>query len=685
MSADTKIVWTRFTSASATSKKELQHAWRELGEHIRNSGPYPAKSLCPWIKLATFGEARTNKASLRSNDNVLQLSGVEGDYDDEQIQPEEAIKRLERAGIRAMVYTSPSHTPEKPRWRVLAPLSSQHPKHTRSSLLARINGALGGILTSESFTLSQSYYYGRVQGQTEYLVLYTFDDPEDGECVDLLDELDQIAIVAQPVGMQEDGERIAAHDLASVVNQLGRKLRTKDGRRELLKRYIGDRSRRGLNSDELSVLVKDACNRYFDASDPVDWSNINEIICAFTNNDQLERKAIEYTIGEFVNNSTQAKAEQAEQFKLKPSIVNFQHLKPVKWALQGFVAAGEIVMWAGQPGVGKSTVFASLALVIAGFGPAIGSDIANDRPRKVIIVSEHAGQYERLFFGAINRFNLDPSEVTEKIILYDAVRLKTIEIEREIDQLINEHAAAEPPLILLDTASSSFDLADENSNAEVGAMISKIKAPVMRSGCSLWIISHAAKALGREDSEITPRGASAYIGDVHGTGSVFRDVNFPDSVFIKSLKNRSERQFNEIELKTEVDWHQTIDERGITQEIGIRVGIPFQSGDSQRKDAAHHAKEEARAADQMAGELIARASMVKAVQDALRSGERLTRTGLANKIRGKKTANLDRIAKLIEDGRLLEVEIPERQRSHHNVKSYLSVPERQERAGTDAA
>lgn len=583
------ITWTRFLDKGAANAREVQHEWRELIEHLQHAGPYAAKAVCPWIKLARFGLARSGKGALRHDGNLIEITGVEGDYDGEQMQPEEAVAMLERANLRAVVYTSPSHRPEAPRWRVLAPLSTVHQPSDRTRLLARVNGALGGVLTGESFTLSQSYYYGRVAGQADYRVLVTFDDPDEGYCVDTADELDAVAVAKAPRDHIAEGCG-ALHVVAARVEQLGRRLRTGDGRRDLLKSYIGDKSNRGLSADEVRTLVDDVVSRFFDSSDPIDWSNINGLISDITSTDAAERAKVHATVGAFVERAvavSQSGAQPASQpLKLRRSVVDFSTLKAVRWVLNGFVAAGEVVVWAGQPGVGKTTTFAAVALLVAGWGAEIGSDIENDRPRRVVIVSEHAAQYERLFFGFIARYGLDEAAVMESIVLFDAARLKPAEVEREVLALIDQVGGDEPPLVVLDTASAMFDVTDENNNAEVGSMLAALKQPVIATGAPLWIISHAAKALGREDAEITPRGASAYIGDVHGTGSVFRDKHFPDSTFIRSLKNRNEREYLEIEVRTEVSWYEVADDRGVIQRLGIRTGVPMKATDTRAQAAA---------------------------------------------------------------------------------------------------
>ena len=85
-----------------------------------------SKANLPHIKLGRFG--RTTKKSpsgrsFRCNDNHEAITGIEGDYDDGEINPADAAQRLAEAGVAALIVTSPSHgVGEKGhRWHVLCP------------------------------------------------------------------------------------------------------------------------------------------------------------------------------------------------------------------------------------------------------------------------------------------------------------------------------------------------------------------------------------------------------------------------------------------------------------------------------------------------------------------------------------------------------------------------------------
>jgi hypothetical protein len=148
-----------------------------------------AKDDLQWLKLAWFGNRPSDKNCLRNNANMDALSGAVGEHDKSTMTFDEAISRLRAARVTALVYTSPSHTEAKPRWRVVAPTSKRCSPDLHRGLMARINGILGGVLSLESFTLSQSYYFGKIDGAPDHRIEMTF-----GECIDLRDDLDETAI-----------------------------------------------------------------------------------------------------------------------------------------------------------------------------------------------------------------------------------------------------------------------------------------------------------------------------------------------------------------------------------------------------------------------------------------------------------------------------------------------------------
>lgn len=187
---DFQISYTIFPGTSAQSKKDVNdEQWSAFVARIKEPTTFPSKSACPLVSLSEFGTQRTptwtdgegkpHGNSLRHADNVLRCSGGEFDYDNKAfvgtpaISFDEAITLLQAVNVRAMLYTTPSYNPDAPRWRVLLPFSEACLPQLRAEYVARANRILKGLGARESFTLSQTFYVGRVEG-VEYRTAETF-------------------------------------------------------------------------------------------------------------------------------------------------------------------------------------------------------------------------------------------------------------------------------------------------------------------------------------------------------------------------------------------------------------------------------------------------------------------------------------------------------------------------------
>jgi len=255
---------TFFANYAAATKREEMHTLQSLAGPI-NAVTAAQKANLPWLKLAAFGGARTDKGSLRNDANVLAISGVEADYDGERIPFEEAKAKLEQQGIAAIVYTSPSHTEDTPRWRVLCPLSQEMPPQSRTKLLGRLNGLFSGIFSGESWTLSQSYYYGSVNHNPSHQVAVI-----DGTPIDLHDDLDVTWMSKPDTGTKTtaNGERVAGPmDDAALLAQIT----TGTSYHEATVRLLGRWARDGVPLMEARERLLDAFDAVFPADRDARW------------------------------------------------------------------------------------------------------------------------------------------------------------------------------------------------------------------------------------------------------------------------------------------------------------------------------------------------------------------------------------------------------------------------------
>ena len=157
---------TVFDDVGAHTKKEIPWSLDIVDPDVT----WLSKESCPLLKLAVFGDQSTDRGSLRSNKNVVAITGAEGDYDGESFAIEDAVALFEQSGIEGVFYTSASHTPENPRWRILLPFSKQYTgtqsemKAWREAALKKAESIIGMQFEPESYVLSQSYYIGPVKG-----------------------------------------------------------------------------------------------------------------------------------------------------------------------------------------------------------------------------------------------------------------------------------------------------------------------------------------------------------------------------------------------------------------------------------------------------------------------------------------------------------------------------------------
>jgi hypothetical protein len=117
-----KVTFTGFIEQTATDKCEDRVTLDELARMI--AAPMAAdESQLPGLELGRFGDQRSGKGCLCHKRNLRAITGTECDYDGKidggKTSFDDAVERLRRAGIEAIVYTSPSNTAAAPRWCVL--------------------------------------------------------------------------------------------------------------------------------------------------------------------------------------------------------------------------------------------------------------------------------------------------------------------------------------------------------------------------------------------------------------------------------------------------------------------------------------------------------------------------------------------------------------------------------------
>jgi hypothetical protein len=164
---------TLFPNLSASKKY-----YRKLSiESISEPKLWPDKKSMPLLAMAAFGEDKTERNSYRFDANVTESYGNALDYDNNDgldFSFHKAMGILNEYDIVARGYTSPSHTEEHPRWRLLIPYSkpykgtTEEMKRHHMAGVKAIEELLGVTFAPESSRLSQSYYIGQAATADSY-------------------------------------------------------------------------------------------------------------------------------------------------------------------------------------------------------------------------------------------------------------------------------------------------------------------------------------------------------------------------------------------------------------------------------------------------------------------------------------------------------------------------------------
>jgi hypothetical protein len=192
------ITYTLFPDVSPVTKTERADIpWEVLVENIRKAPTYISKSACPLISIGEYGDVRTEKDCLRHAANVRRIFGIRdrlrrrADADRGSCWCTAGREHLFSALHLTFSYGA-APTVARHYYRSL----SRRLPDKRREYVGRANRILGGVATRESFTLSQSFYLGRVRG-AEYIVIDT-----QGRYIDVASDIEPLYFA----GGSNDGE-----------------------------------------------------------------------------------------------------------------------------------------------------------------------------------------------------------------------------------------------------------------------------------------------------------------------------------------------------------------------------------------------------------------------------------------------------------------------------------------------
>lgn len=176
------VIYTTFNSLQSQTGTQTSTEWGGFCRFIQDVPAYQDKSAQPLIKLGIYqNDSRAGGSELQ------QIYGLELDYDDGAISPEQAADTLQNAGITGIVCSTYTSTPQYPKWRVFLPLSKPYAAKFRAALVGAVDVILGHVIAPESYTDKQIFFVGRSPGAGYNTIQTT------GAALDTLPDLQQLA------------------------------------------------------------------------------------------------------------------------------------------------------------------------------------------------------------------------------------------------------------------------------------------------------------------------------------------------------------------------------------------------------------------------------------------------------------------------------------------------------------
>lgn len=541
---DPLITYTVFPNVQAREKKEYADAaWADVVRMIANPVGHMSKQSCPLLSLCEYGDLVSDGGGLRHAANVKRVYGIEVDYDGEEVTPEEGLLRLQSAGLVALIYTSASYTEGAPRWRALLPLSEPAVPAQRAVYVARANFALGGIASRESFTLSQSFYFGAVRGAK-----YKWFESH-GRCVDQAVDLALVYHQAQGTDPKTGRDTRSNQQLIEAFAR-------GEGRYEAMLKLSSRWAARGMDYDDVVTALTELLDSSGSSlnADGVDLRSRIEPMAAsavrkfggtmpdvrlnvvpeppkdMPEVDIRSYENLPEAQGMEIAYEPDAAVAQTERQADGPVVATFwqpvdpKSIPPREW-LYGFHYMRRMVnMTAGAGGGGKSSV-----VMVEAISMAIGRDLLLGKwqlPTGPLRVWIHNGEdpldeINRRLAAICLHYEVDPREVAKNLLVTSGRDTRIIvaeEVEREFilrphvtEQVIQEIQDKGISVLILDPFVSTHAV-QENNNPLMEKVLWEWRHVADRTGCSVEIVHHFRKGNGNEVSADDVRGATAIIG-----------------------------------------------------------------------------------------------------------------------------------------------------------------------------
>jgi hypothetical protein len=205
----------------------------------------------------------------------------------------------------------------------------------------------------------------------------------------------------------------------------------------------------------------------------------------------------------------------------------------VDWMWPGRVARGKYTLWAGDPGVGKSTLLIDVSARLSrGTAWPDGGD-APDGP--VLLLSAEDGLADTIR-PRLDLAGGDPRHVHVLTAIRDEKGERPFNLERDVSQLVDAIARVRPVLVGVDPITAYLGNTDAHRDGEVRGLLAPLVAELERSHIALVAVGHLSKDAQRAALH-RPGGSIGFVAAARVVLAVAADPHAPERRVIASLKN----------------------------------------------------------------------------------------------------------------------------------------------------
>lgn len=528
---------TRFADKKTIAGKCHTVTWAKLCEALSTPNEAPNKNSLPLVKFSKLPQNSRVAGTVPEN-----MTAIVGDYDAELVTVDEAVAKLSASGISSVVYTTASHRPEAPRWRVVAQLASPATPTEYPEYLNLVNGALGGILARESWETTRSYFYGKVEG-----VEYRFEHVP-GVPIDLqaacgvgwapIGPPGATANTASPehgapvLDDERDFERaititkvtdLTLHELEFALEAIKHRAVRRDTWNET---FLAMTCLKGSKyEDHARALIEHwsqnhGLNWCVKEPDDTKWDRENARDITYTSifkwaDEHDEQQGLFKTAESWREKAKLAWEEQAVA-ALGSNVVAYTEftraMEPPNYIWHRVLQKGCLYALTAKWGHGKTAVMITVAMHVA-TGRELGGHQVK-RQRVLYLCGENPADVQLRTTAAALKFGMDPSELAGQIFF--TRRPFALDNEAELKRFVQEASAFGPfGMAVIDTGPAHSSADEENDNREMHKLAMAMRDLMAPLGNPATVaLMHPTKEATRDN--LQPRGGGAFSGSIDG-------------------------------------------------------------------------------------------------------------------------------------------------------------------------